>query len=104
LAWPSATYMRSICVLGVLSQHAVILGRPRVVVGEGTKIACPMLHLWAQCGPLDSFYERDGGALGIWRKWAPEVQRPAMKGGHFFPEENPTETAEVLSKFLTAKA
>ena len=29
------------------------------------RIACPMLHLWAQGGPLDAFYERDGGPLGI---------------------------------------
>jgi pimeloyl-ACP methyl ester carboxylesterase len=26
----------------------------------------------------------------------------AMKGGHFFPEENPTETAEILARFLSA--
>jgi haloacetate dehalogenase len=64
-------------------------------------IACPMLHLWAQGGPLDTFYERDGGPLGIWRQWAQNVQGHAMKGGHFFPEENPTETAEVLRKFLS---
>jgi haloacetate dehalogenase len=34
------------------------------------RITCPMLHLWATGGPLDTFYEQDGGALGIWRKWA----------------------------------
>jgi haloacetate dehalogenase len=66
------------------------------------RITCPMLHLWATGGPLDTFYEQDGGALGIWRKWADNVQGEAMKGGHFFPEENPTETAEILKKFLSA--
>ena len=66
------------------------------------RIACPMLHLWAQGGPLDTFYERDGGPLGIWRQWAGDVQGQAMKGGHFFPEENPAGTAEVLKKFLAA--
>jgi haloacetate dehalogenase len=69
---------------------------------QSRRIACPMLHLWAQGGPLDTFYERDGGPLGIWRQWAQNVQGQAMKGGHFFPEENPTETAEVLRKFLSA--
>jgi haloacetate dehalogenase len=69
--------------------------------GESRRIACPMLHLWAAGGPLDTFYERDGGPLGIWRKWAESVQGQAMKGGHFFPEENPQETAEILSTFLS---
>jgi haloacetate dehalogenase len=65
-------------------------------------ITCPMLHLWAVGGPLDTFYEKDGGALGIWRKWADNLQGQAMRGGHFFPEENPTETAEILARFLSA--
>ena len=69
---------------------------------QSRRIACPMLHLWAQGGPLDTFYERDGGPLGIWRQWAGDVQGQAMKGGHFFPEENPAGTAEVLKKFLAA--
>jgi haloacetate dehalogenase len=71
-------------------------------VADGKKIACPMLHLWAEGGPLDKFYERDGGPLGIWRKWANNVQGQAMKGGHFFPEENPDETTELLRKFLAS--
>lgn len=66
------------------------------------RITCPMLHLWGAGGPLDTFYEKDGGALGIWRKWADNVQGQAVTGGHFFPEENPTETAELLKKFLSA--
>jgi haloacetate dehalogenase len=69
---------------------------------KARRIACPMLHLWAQGGPLDTFYERDGGPLGIWRQWAGDVQGQAMKGGHFFPEENPAGTAEVFKKFLGA--
>jgi haloacetate dehalogenase len=69
---------------------------------ESRRITCPMLHLWSAGGPLDTFYEKDGGALGIWRKWADNVQGQAMKGGHFFPEENPLETTKLLSKFLSA--
>jgi haloacetate dehalogenase len=69
---------------------------------ESRRITCPMLHLWAAGGPLDTFYEQDGGPLGIWRKWADNVQGQAMKGGHFFPEDNPTETAEILHDFLSA--
>jgi haloacetate dehalogenase len=64
------------------------------------QIKCPMLHLWATGGPLDTFYSNVGGPLGIWRPWAPNVQGQAMKGGHFFPEENPVDTSEQLQKFL----
>lgn len=48
-----------------------------------------MLHLWAEGGPLDTFYAKDCGPLGIWRQWAPDAHGEAMKGGHFFPEESP---------------
>ena len=57
---------------------------------------------WAEGGPLDTFYAGDGGALGIWRKWADNLQGQSMKGGHIFPEENPEQTIEILRKFLAA--
>jgi haloacetate dehalogenase len=70
---------------------------------EGSqKIECPMLHLWAEGGPLDTFYAKDGGPLGIWRQWAPRAHGQAMKGGHFFPEENPEDTAVLVKQFLSA--
>jgi haloacetate dehalogenase len=68
---------------------------------ESRRITSPMLHLWAAGGPLDTFYGQEGGALGIWRKWANNVQGQAIKGGHFFPEENPMETTELLNRFLS---
>jgi haloacetate dehalogenase len=54
------------------------------------RIECPMLHLWAE-----------GGPLAIWRQWAPWVRGQAMKGGHFFPEENPDDTAVLVRQFLS---
>ncbi len=69
---------------------------------ESRRITCPMLLLWGAGGPLDTFYEKDGGALGIWRSWADNVQGQAVTGGHFFPEENPTQTTELLEKFLSS--
>jgi haloacetate dehalogenase len=74
----------------------------RIDKEAGKKIECPMLHLWAQGGPLDSFYGKDGGPLGIWRQWAPQAHGQAMKGGHFFPEENPEDTALIVKQFLSA--
>ncbi len=69
----------------------------------GRQIECPMLHLWAEGGPLDTFYAKDGGPLGIWRQWAPRAHGQAMKGGHFFPEENPDDTAVLVKQFLSAR-
>jgi haloacetate dehalogenase len=66
------------------------------------RIECPMLHLWAENGPLATFYAKEGGPLGIWRQWAPRVHGQAMKGGHFFPEENPEDTADLVRQFLSA--
>jgi haloacetate dehalogenase len=66
------------------------------------RIECPMLHLWAEGGPLDTFYAKDEGPLGIWRQWAPRAHGQAMKGGHFFPEENPNDTADLVKQFLSA--
>src|SRR5579863_369987 len=42
------------------------------------RIECPMLHLWAEGGPLDIFYAEGGGPLGIWRTWAPRAHGQAM--------------------------
>jgi haloacetate dehalogenase len=66
------------------------------------RIECPVLHLWAEGGPLDTFYAKDGGSLGIWRQWAPRAHGQAMKGGHFFPEENPDDTEVLVKQFLSA--
>ena len=54
------------------------------------RIECPMLHLWAEGGPLDTFYAKDGGPLGIWRQWAPQAHGQAMKGATFFPKRTLT--------------
>src|SRR5271154_6338848 len=70
--------------------------------GAGKRIECPMLHLWAEGGPLDTFYANEGGPLGIWLQWAPRAHGQAMKGGHFFPEENPDQTAALVKDFLSA--
>jgi haloacetate dehalogenase len=74
----------------------------RVDKDAGKRIECPMLHLWAEGGPLDTFYASDGGPLGIWRQWALRAQGQSMKGGHFFPEENPDETAVLVRQFIAA--
>jgi haloacetate dehalogenase len=66
---------------------------------RGHRIACPLLALWSAQGPLDSWYTEEGGPIALWRAWSDDIQGHAVKGGHFFPEEAPRETAEALSRF-----
>ena len=68
----------------------------------GRRIACPLLALWGAGGPLDTWYADDGGPLALWREWGDDVRGQALKGGHFFPEEAPVETAKALRDFFGA--
>jgi len=68
----------------------------------GRRIDCPVLVLWSADNALDSWYDTDGGPLAIWRGWANDVRGQAIRGGHFFPEEAPEETAEALKLFFSA--
>jgi haloacetate dehalogenase len=68
----------------------------------GRKIQCPLLALWAEGGPLDTWYARSGGPLRIWSAWADNVSGRAIAGGHFFPEQNAAETAAALRSFFIA--
>jgi haloacetate dehalogenase len=69
-------------------------------VQAGRKIACPLLALWSENGGLASWYDENGGPVGIWRQWAGNVYGQAVPGGHFFPEEQPQLTAELIRDFL----
>jgi len=66
----------------------------------GRRIACPLLVLWSGNGPLQSWYETEGGPLGLWQEWADKVSGEAVAAGHFFPEELPQETANALGSFF----
>lgn len=66
----------------------------------GRRIDCPVLVLWSADNALDNWYYADGGPLAIWRGWANDVQGQPVRGGHFFPEEAPEETARALTNFL----
>lgn len=67
---------------------------------EGRMIGSPLLALWSSKGGLATWYEGQGGPVGVWKGWADEVDGVAMPGGHFFPEENPRETAQALLRFF----
>jgi haloacetate dehalogenase len=69
---------------------------------SGRKIACPLLVLWSAHGPLDQWYAEAGGPLALWHEWAADARGHPVEGGHFFPEEAPEHTAEVLDRFFRA--
>ena len=69
---------------------------------SGARIGCPLLALWSGSGALNEWYVEAGGPLAIWQAWARNVHGFALSGGHFFPEERPDETADLLTDFLTA--
>ena len=64
------------------------------------RIRCPLLALWSDKGGLAAWYKDVGGPLGIWSRWAEDVQGHAVSGGHFFPEEQPEATASAITAFL----
>jgi haloacetate dehalogenase len=66
----------------------------------GRRIGCPLLALWSGKGALSDWYKEAGGPLAIWREWADNVRGHALDGGHFFPEELPSETAIALERFF----
>ena len=66
----------------------------------GHRILCPTLALWSAGSGLDTWYAEAGGPLGIWRNWADNVTGRPMAGGHFFPEQNATETIAELRSFF----
>src|ERR1700735_2017707 len=100
-----STYLDPARVHGICEEYraaaTIDVEHDRADKEASKRIECPMLHLWAMGGPLDTFYAKDGGPLGIWRQWAPQAQGQPMKGGHFFPEENPDHTAVLVKKFLS---
>ena len=64
------------------------------------RIRRPLLVLWSADGPLDTWYQTQSGPLALWREWAEDVRGHALQGGHFFPEQSPTETVHALRAFF----
>jgi haloacetate dehalogenase len=68
----------------------------------GRRITCPTLALWSAGGALSTWYADAGGPLALWRDLAEDVDGRPVDGGHFFPEEHPTDTAEALRAFFSS--
>jgi hypothetical protein len=74
----------------------------RRIAPTEARITCPLLALWSAHGPLDQWYADAGGPLALWHEWAGDARGHPVEGGHFFPEEAPEHTAEMLSAFFAA--
>ena len=61
-----------------------------------TKIACPVLALWATKGPMGRLYD----VLAVWRERATQVTGKAMPAGHNIQEDAPAETLAEIRAFL----
>jgi haloacetate dehalogenase len=66
----------------------------------GRRIRCPVLAMWSARGPIARWSAPLGGPLAVWSEWAEDVQGSSIDGGHFFPEEMPTEVGARLADFL----
>jgi len=64
------------------------------------RLASPLLALWSARGALDSWYVEAGGPIALWRAWSDDVRGHPLEAGHFFPEEAPEQTADVLNRFF----
>jgi haloacetate dehalogenase len=65
------------------------------------RISCPTLALWSAGGALDNWYKEAGGPIALWQSWCSNiVSGQSIEAGHFFPEEAPKLTAELLMQFF----
>jgi haloacetate dehalogenase len=73
----------------------------RADLANERRIVCPLLALWSAGGALDTWYVEEGGPIALWRAWSDDVRGHALGAGHFFPEEAPEQTADVLNRFFS---
>ena len=69
-------------------------------LAAGNRIKCPFLTLWSSTGALAQWYADEGGPLAIWRHWCDHVVGHPVEGGHFFPEECPSDTVREFVEFF----
>ncbi|MFG6401511.1 alpha/beta fold hydrolase [Microbacterium sp. P04] len=67
-------------------------------LGEGRRIAAPLLVLWSAPGALPKFY---GDVLAVWRPWADDLRGRGLDAGHFLVEDQPDEVARELLALLS---
>lgn len=68
---------------------------------QGKKIQVPVLAVWGEggifAGAMEGMRE---GPLQVWQKYCANVQGRGLSCGHFIPEEDPTNLASEVLRFL----
>jgi haloacetate dehalogenase len=62
------------------------------------KLACPLLALWGEHGTVGRCFD----VVGLWRERTEDVRGAALPGGHYLPEELPSEVGRHLGDFFSA--
>ncbi len=62
------------------------------------QVECPTLVLYGSNGIMAKYFD----IPGTWRKRCRQIEVATLPGGHFFVDVYPEETADILSKHITA--
>jgi haloacetate dehalogenase len=61
------------------------------------KVACRTLAFWGSKGAMHRLFDMEAA----WRKRCANLTTESLAGGHFFIDQYPAETAQILAKFLS---
>lgn len=64
------------------------------------KVECPALAFWGSAGLMHKYFD----LAAEWKKRCSNLETAALPGGHFFVDQFPAETADILGKFLLKNA
>lgn len=62
----------------------------------GKMISCPTLVLWGDRGVIGKHFD----VRRIWKRWCQRPEFAPIPGGHFLPEEAPSELLKAVTRFL----
>lgn len=62
----------------------------------GSKVHCPALVVWGTLGLMSQLFDM----TSEWAKHLAHFETATVPGGHFFPDQFPSKTADILQSFL----
>ena len=63
------------------------------------KVACPVLVLYGSAGLMARLFD----IPAEWRKRCASIEEASLPGSHFFVDQYPNQTAQLVARFLTAQ-
>ena len=94
----AAAHERPEVVAGTIGDYRAALGidQEHDVADVDARIEAPVQVLWGADGFVGKRYD----VLEVWRSYAADVTGAALPGGHFVPEQSPSETLAALREHL----